>query len=202
MQEIILFIANNWVSIAGTIIGLLYLYFEYKAKIWMWAAGIIMAVFYIYIFYSTQLYASMGIYCYFFLASIYGWIMWAVKGKNKDTGEHIITHIPRKFILHVITGILLVGGLIYFILIRYSIDQEYITMGDALTTSINMVALWMASRKWAEQWLLLIPANAISSCLLFVQGDIMSGCLFSVFFIVSIFGYYKWKKIARKEHFS
>ncbi|MBS5980461.1 MAG: nicotinamide mononucleotide transporter, partial [Dysgonomonas mossii] len=54
------FIENNWVSIVGAIIGLIFLYLEYKANVWMWAASIVMAAFYIYIFYSTQLYASMG----------------------------------------------------------------------------------------------------------------------------------------------
>lgn len=198
MQEIQFFIENNWVSIVGAIIGLLYLYWEYKAKIWMWAASIIMAAFYIYIFYSTQLYASMGIYCYFFLASVYGWIMWALKRKKQDTGEHIIGHIPQKFIFPIVFTILILFGIIYFILIKFSIDQSYITIGDALTTSLNITALWMAARKWAEQWLLLIPANAISSCLLFLQGDIMSGCLFIIFCIVSVFGYFKWKKMAKE----
>ena len=199
MKEFILFVEENWVSITGAIIGLLYLYFEYKARIWMWPASIVMSAFYIYIFYSTRLYASMGIYCYFLIASIYGWTMWAMKGRNKSTGEHIITHIPKNKILSIIAGIILIFGLIYFVLIRYSIDQSYITLGDAFTTSLNIVALWMASRKWAEQWLLLVPANAISSCLLFIQGDVMSGCLFIVFFIVSIFGYFKWIRLSSES---
>lgn len=190
------FIQSNWVSIIGAIAGLLYLYFEYKANIWMWAASIAMAAFYIFIFYSTQLYASMGIYCYFLLASIYGWIMWTTKyKKEKDTGNDVISCIPRRFIPFIITLVIIVFVIIYIILIRFASDQGLITVGDALTTSLNIVALWMISRKWVEQWLLLIPANAISACLLFIQHDIMSGFLFVIFFIVSIFGYQKWKRL-------
>lgn len=190
------FFIENWVSIIGAIIGLLYLYFEYKANIWMWPASIIMSVFYVYIFYSTWLYASMGIYMYFLIASVYGWIRWFLKDRNVDTGEHIITRMNKRFVLPMIAAVLIVFGIIYFILLRYSIDQSYVTIGDAFTTSLNVVALWMASRKWAEQWLLLIPANVISCCLLYVQGDIMSTGLFSVFFIVSILGYFKWRRMA------
>lgn len=195
MQDIIEFIEQNWVSILGAMIGLLYLYFEYKARIWMWLASILMSVFYIYIFYSTKLYASMSIYVYFLAASVYGWMRWQMKDRNEDTGDHIITRMGKRYILSMVTAIVVVFGIIYFILLRYSIDQAYVTVGDALTTSLNIVSLWMAARKWAEQWLLLIPANAISCVLLYVQGDIMSTCLFAVFFIVSVFGYFKWRKM-------
>lgn len=190
------FVQNNWVSIVGAIIGLLYLYLEYKANIMMWAASIVMAAFYIYIFYDTQLYASMAIYVYFFAASAYGWILWLTKYKRTETDSGVTIYAPKSSIIPIIGGIIVVFVIIYLLLIHYTIDQNYLTIGDALTTSLNIVALWMISRRWVEQWLLLIPANAISSILLFVQHDIMSGSLFVIFFIVSIFGYYKWKKLA------
>lgn len=190
------FIENNWVSIVGAIIGLIFLYLEYKANVWMWAASIVMAAFYIYIFYSTQLYASMGIYIYFFGASIYGWLVWVFRNRNTETGDEIISHAAKRYTLPIIIGVALIAIFIYGILTSFSDNNVYITIGDSLTTSLNIVALWMISRKWVEQWLLVIPANLISSILLFAQHDIMSGCLFFIFFVVSIMGYYKWKKLA------
>lgn len=190
------FIENNWVSIVGAIIGLIFLYLEYKANVWMWAASIVMAAFYIYIFYSTQLYASMGIYIYFFGASIYGWLVWIFRNRNTETGDEIISHAAKRYTLPIIIGVALIAIFIYGILTSFSDNNIYITIGDSLTTSLNIVALWMISRKWVEQWLLVIPANLISSILLFAQHDIMSGCLFFIFFVVSIMGYYKWKRLA------
>ncbi|SBV94587.1 nicotinamide riboside transporter PnuC [uncultured Dysgonomonas sp.] len=195
MDIILSFIENNWVSITGAIIGLVFLYLEYKANVWMWAASIVMAAFYIYIFYKTGLYASMGIYIYFFLASVYGWIVWIMHNRDKDSGAEIITHVGRRFIVPIILGVVIISLLIYFILIQFSHNPSFITIGDAITTSLNIVALWMISRKWAEQWLLVIPANAVSSILLFIQQDVMSGILFFIFFIVSIFGYINWRKM-------
>lgn len=195
MDLILSFIENNWVSITGAIIGLVFLYLEYKANVWMWAASIVMAAFYIYIFYKTELYASMGIYIYFFLASVYGWIVWIMRNRDKDSGAEIITHVGRRFIVPVILGVIIISLLIYFILIQFSHNQSFITIGDAVTTSLNIVALWMISRKWAEQWLLVIPANAVSSILLFIQQDVMSGILFFIFFVVSIFGYTNWRRM-------
>lgn len=161
----------------------------------MWAASIVMAAFYIYIFYTTRLYASMGIYIYFFAASIYGWVRWITKNRDKDTGNEIISRVDRKFVVPILVGIVLVGIILCLVLIQFSHNPYYITIGDALTTSLNIIALWMISRKWAEQWLLIIPANLISGILLFLQHDILSGCLFIIFFVVSIFGYRNWRRM-------
>ena len=34
-------ISMNWLDIAGTIIGLVYIYQEYKASIWLWVLSLI-----------------------------------------------------------------------------------------------------------------------------------------------------------------
>lgn len=188
------FIEHNWVSIVGSLMGIIYLWLEYKANIWMWAASIAMAAFYIYIFYDTGLYASMCIYIYFFGASVYGWLMWLFRSKN-EVGDDVIIRIPQGKWMTVLSAILLIWAVVYAILLLFSNNNGLITLGDSLTTSLNIVALWMVSRKWADQWLLLIPANFISSILLIVQQDIISGVMFIVFFIGSIYGFRKWKSL-------
>lgn len=197
-MEIINFIENNWISIAGAVIGLVFLFLEYKANVWMWAASIVMAAFYIYIFYTTRLYASMAIYIYFFLASVYGWVVWVFRNRDRETGREIITHVEKRYILPIILGVFFISILIYLVLVQFSNNLALITIGDSLTTSLNIVALWMISRKWAEQWLLVIPANLISAILLFAQHDVMSGCLFIIFFLVSIMGFLKWKGLINR----
>lgn len=188
------FIEHNWVSIVGSLMGIIYLWLEYKANIWMWAASIAMAAFYIYIFYDTGLYSSMCIYIYFFGASVYGWLMWLFRSKN-EVGDDVIVRIPQGKWMTVLSAILLIWAVVYAILLLFSNNNGLITLGDSLTTSLNIVALWMVSRKWADQWLLLIPANFISSILLIVQQDIISGVMFIVFFIGSIYGFRKWKSL-------
>lgn len=66
----------NYLEIAGTLIGLLYLWFEYKASIWLWPVSVIMPAIYIVIYYQVGLYADSAISIYYLLAGIYGWGMW------------------------------------------------------------------------------------------------------------------------------
>lgn len=192
------FLAIHWISIVGTILGLLYLYLEYKANIWMWPISIAMAAFFVVIYYNTQLYASMVIYIYFFGASFYGLIKWMKSRKKENTKQDIILRAPRKIMLPTITAILVTCGIIYLLLITTGTNQGNISIGDSLTTSLNIIALWLASRRWAEQWLLLIPANGISAILLFIQQDQISSIMFAVYFVVSIFGYFNWVRLAKK----
>ncbi len=200
MIEIIsTYISENYIGIVAALIGLLYLYLEFKASIWMWFVSILMALFFIYIFYSTQLYASMTIYFYFLGASIYGWWAWHKRGRHEDTGEHIIQILPRKYIPIILGSIL--ASFIFFALFLYFATENniYIQLGDAFTTALNVVALWMVSRKWAEQWCLVIPANLLSGILLMVQGEPSSSIMFYIYFVVSIFGYFNWRRMASKH---
>lgn len=196
------FLSTHWYQITGVVFGLIYLYLEYKANIWMWAAGILMTVFYIVIFYESSLYASMGIYIFFLLASIYGWLSWMIKHRkakedNKDSAP--IERMPIRRIILVVGGILLVSVVLVYILSTYTDNKTEIIIGDSLSTSLNIIALAMAAQKWAEQWLLLIPANIISAVLLFMQDDPISGILFIVYFVVSIFGYRNWVRLAAEK---
>ena len=50
----------NWLDIAGTIIGLVYIYQEYKASIWLWVTGLIMPMVYMFVYYEAGLYADFG----------------------------------------------------------------------------------------------------------------------------------------------
>lgn len=199
IENISTYISQNYIGIVAALIGLLYLYLEYKANIWMWLASVLMAVFFIYIFFITRLYASMTIYIYFLGASIYGWWAWHNKGRHEETGEHIIERLPKKHVPLILLSIL--AAFLFFAIFLYLATENniYIQLGDALTTALNVVALWMVSRKWAEQWCLVIPANLLSGILLMVQGETSSSIMFHIYFVVSIFGYLNWRNMANEQ---
>lgn len=195
------FVTEHWLQIVGVVLGLLYLILEYKASIWMWLAGMAMTLFYIVIFFDSQLYASMGIYIYFLIMSIYGWGVWILRNKKakEDTAVASIKRMPIRYLIYILVAIALVAVILFFILDHFTLNVLEISIGDAVTTSLNIIALYMAAQKWAEQWLLLIPANLISAMLLFHQNDHISGILFIVYFVSSIFGFFNWKKLAKEK---
>lgn len=66
----------NFLEIFGTIVGLVYLWLEYRASIYLWIAGIIMPAIYIFVYYKAGLYADFGINIYYLIAAVYGWFFW------------------------------------------------------------------------------------------------------------------------------
>lgn len=83
-------------DIIGCIVGLIYIYQEYKASIWLWMTGIIMPVIYMFVYYEAGLYADFGMQIYYTLAAIYGYLYWKL-GKKKGRKT-------KKFLLHTSLG--------------------------------------------------------------------------------------------------
>ena len=178
-------------EIIGVAIGLLYLYLEYKANIWLWPVGVIMPIVYIYIFYQSKFYADMGIYIYYFFASIYGWYIWT--RSTKKTEQVIITHTPIMYLGKMVGLFALIFIVIAFILVRFT--DSPVPYGDSFTTTLSIIAMWMLAHKYIEQWWLWIAVNVVSTGLYFWKGLYPTALLFVVYSIIPFFGYFKWKKM-------
>ena len=74
----------NWLEIIGTLVGLVYLWLEYKASIWLWLASVIMPAIYIFVYYEAGLYADFGINIYYLGAAVYGWLVWKYGHKSAE----------------------------------------------------------------------------------------------------------------------
>ena len=179
----------------GLVIGLLYLYLEYKANIWLWPVGVVMPLVYIVIFYQSKFYADMGIYIYYFFASIYGWYIWT-KSTNQ-TNEILISHLPHRYLGKLAAIFLITFAAIAFVLIRFT--DSPVPYGDSFTTTLSILAMWMLAHKYIEQWLLWIVVNVVSTGLYFWKGLDTTAVLFVVYSIIPFFGYIKWKKMIAQQ---
>ena len=203
MEAILHFLQTDYLGLIATLIGLIFLYLEFHAKKSMWLASIIMAVLYIYIFFESEFYAMSLIYGYFFIISIVGWHRWQHKIAHPDHAkkENVtpIIRMPQQVLPAIIISLGLSSLVIAIILHLLTDTTLVIMLSDTLATSLNVVAIWMATRRWAEQWCLLIPANLLTAIMLFIQAQYPSSIMFLIYFIVSIFGYFHWVKLANKH---
>lgn len=186
----------DYLEIVGTVVGLLYLWFEYKASIWLWAAGIIMPLVSLWVYYRAGLYADFGINIYYFLAGIYGWVMWW-RGRKKRQ-ELPIVHTPLRQIFPLcIVALSLVFG-IAWILIRFT--DSTVPWLDSLTTALSITAMWMLAWKQAEQWLVWWVVDVVSCGLYIYKGLPFYAGLYGFYAIVAFFGYLKWWKMIKFQN--
>ena len=189
------FIHTHWVELTGASLGLLYLYFEYKADIKIWATGILMSLFYVYVYVTNEFYAFAAINVYYIIAQIYGWIKWT----QKTSEEKPLCYMPVKYIAP-LSG---VTALLFFLLavLLAKMGESAVAWGDSFITSLSIVAIWMLSRKYVEQWIPLIIANFASIFIFYHQELYPTSLMYAVYFVVSIFGYFNWKRMIKKrEH--
>lgn len=198
---------EKYLEIAGVIVGLIYIYLEYKANVWLWLVGVIMPAIYIYIYYAAGLYADMGINIYYLIASIYGvviWLGWGAKSRQngsddkEEAKELRITHMPKKYYLPAIGICLLLFVAIAWILINFT--DSVVPYMDSLTTAMSVVALWMLAHKYVEQWFAWILVNAISCGLYFYVGIDYTALLYGLYTVIAFFGYFKWLRLMEEEN--
>lgn len=188
---------NLILEIIGTIIGLIYLYYEYKAHRLLWIMGIIMPAVSIGVYFNAGLYADMGINIYYILAGIYGYIVWTFRGNRVREKELPITHTPRRTIIYLTAITICLQAIIYYILLYYT--NSNVPGWDALTTSLSIAAMWMLARKYIEQWWVWIVVDAISVGLYLYKGIYFYAGLYALYIVIAFAGYYNWKKIMQHE---
>ena len=184
-------------EIIGAVIGLVYLYLEFKANKWLWPVGVLMPIVYVWIFFQSKFYADMGVNIYYFFASIYGWILWSKHQKNNQE-ELLITYTPKRYIVPIsIIGILLFA-IIAFILVRFT--DSPVPYGDSFTTALSVLGMWLLARKHVEQWWFWFFVNIISCALYLWKGLYTTSVLFAIYSIISVFGYFKWKRMMTSQN--
>ena len=85
----------DWLDILTTILGLIYIWLEYRAHIALWVVGIIMPALDVILYWNHGLYGDAGMACYYTLAAVYGLIMWSLSPNpspsREGSGEHEVS---------------------------------------------------------------------------------------------------------------
>lgn len=190
--------AMNYLELIGTLVGIIYLWLEYRASAWLWVASILMPAIYLGVYYQAGLYADFGISIYYILASVYGLICW-LDGRRRPEArvENVgITHTPRRLIIPLSAVFATIFLLIGYILSRMT--DSNVPWADALTTALSIVAMWMLARKYLEQWLVWILAD-VGCAALYVYKDLwFTAGLYAAYAVIAFFGYKKWKRLINK----
>ena len=197
-------------DILGFVVGLVYLWLEYKASIWLWLASIVMPLIDLFLYYKAGLYADFGMAIYYVLAGIYGFIAWkwfkpAGNGDGQGSvqaGEQAsaqasgqasgrpITHFKRSQVLPALAVTLLLWAGIWWILVTFT--NSTVPVADAFTTALSIVALWALSQKYAEQWLLWLAVDLVCTILYVRKGIPFKAAIYGLYTVIAVFGYRKW----------
>ncbi|MBR1889926.1 MAG: nicotinamide mononucleotide transporter [Alloprevotella sp.] len=181
----------------GTLIGLIYLYLEYKASVRLWFVSMIMPAIDLFVYFKAGLYADFGMAVYYLLMAVYGWIVWTRKSEQSAQVALPITHIPLRRALWSFGAFIFLWALIYWILVRFT--PSTVPMQDSFCNALSIIALWMLARKYVEQWLLWLVVDALLCGLYIYKGVPFHGALYGFYTVMAVAGYRKWLQLMRTE---
>ena len=193
------FIIEHGLDIFTTVLGLLYIWLEYRAHIALWIVGIIMPALDIYLYYSHGLYGDAGMAGYYTVAAIYGYAMWKF-GKKKSQGksqEMPITHVRSVLYLNMLATFLVLWAVTYYVLEHWT--NSTVPLLDAFTNALSFVGLWALAHKYVEQWICWIVVDAICTYLYIVKGIPFKAFLYGLYVVIAVMGYFKWNSMAQSS---
>lgn len=148
-------------QIAGVVLGLLYLWLEYRADIRLWVVGLIMPLVHGAHYYKAGLYADCSMQVYYVLAGLYGWAVWhRTRRTTPETPKKApaaIVHTPLRQVPGLVGVYLAAHAAIYLLLVHFT--NSTVPFWDAATTAASIVAMWMLSRRQVEQWLVWLAVD-------------------------------------------
>jgi nicotinamide mononucleotide transporter len=179
----------------GVAFGIASVYLLARQQIWGWPVGLVNVALFIVVFYEARLYAAAALQVVYVGLCLYGWRAWA--GAGRGDGGIPPSRAPRR----ALTGLLALG-VVSSIAIGAAIGRH--TDGslpwiDASTTSFSLVAQWMQTRKWIENWWLWMVVDVVYVAMYLMKALYLTAGLYLAFLILAVVGLVEWRRSLVRE---
>lgn len=220
--------ALDFLDIATTLLGLLYIWLEYRAHIALWVVGIIMPALDIYLYYRHGLYGDAGMATYYTLAGIYGYIVWkwrstppsgATVPVDRDSSRQEVSppssqqeassassrqeaslSISRMpFRLYLPTAAFFFAAWGATYYVLAHWTNSTVPVLDSFTNALSFVGLWALSRKYVEQWGFWIVVDVVCTMLYVQKGIPFKAGLYGLYVIIAVLGWRKWLQMMKEQ---
>lgn len=211
----------SWVEALGTLFGLLCIWFASLEKTINYLFGLVNVTLFALIFFQIQLYASLLLQIFFFVANIYGWYAWTRTDGSHQT-ELKIRWLPRsQAVVWAAVSLVAIVAMTFYIDPFFALLTDITlailqTLGvqvpapqlqpdafpfwDSAMTVLSVVAMLLMTRKYVENWLLWVVIDIISVVIFAYQGVYAMSLQYAILTLIALNGSWLWIKGARENH--
>lgn len=210
----------SWIEAIGTVAGLLCIFLASLEKISNYAFGLLNVTLFAIIFYQINLYASLLLQLFFFVANIYGWYAWSRQTANNQAELQIRWLSLPKALAWAAVCVVSIGLMTAFIdpififLTRTSVTiltalgmnvampevaPDAYPFWDACMMIFSIVAMILMTRKYVENWLLWVVINLISVVIFALQGVWAMSVEYMILTFIALNGSRMWIKSAHER---
>ncbi|MEJ4043192.1 nicotinamide riboside transporter PnuC [Erwinia sp. SLM-02] len=210
----------SWIEAIGTLAGLLCIWLASLEKIVNYAFGLLNVTLFAAIFFQIQLYASLLLQLFFFVANIYGWYAWSRQTSDNQQVLRIRWMPLPKALICAVVCVVAIGLMTVYIdpvfafLTRTSVSlmqgmglnvvmpelqPDAFPFWDSCMMVLSIAAMILMTRKYVENWLLWVVINIISVMIFARQGVYAMALEYVILTVIALNGSWLWIKSARQR---
>ena len=177
--------ALEWIA-AG--FGVVSVWLSTREHIASWPTALVNTALYFVVLQRAQLYANAALQLFYFALSLYGWYEWKFGGATRSGVQ--VSRTPPRLAARLL-GVAIVATLALGLgLSRYT--DAALPWTDAGTTAVSLVAQWMLTRKYRENWAVWAVVNVVYVAMYASQGLWPTVALYVAFFALAVQGWRSW----------
>lgn len=180
-------IQSSLVESLGFVTGAWCVWLTVKEHIWNFPIGIANSAFYLVLFLQSRLFADSTLQIIYIVLGFWGWYWWLKGGKNK-TELHVSKTPSWEWVALAVITVAATYGMDILLVSK----KDAAPFLDALTTILSLVAQYMLTRKYLENWWVWIAADVIYVGLYSFRSLYLTATLYALFIALCVAGYRAW----------
>jgi nicotinamide mononucleotide transporter len=181
---------SSCLELVGAVIGVVSVLLGVRQNVWYWPTALVNVALYTVLFYQLGLYSDMGLQVVYFVLSVYGWYQWLHGGT--DNTELRVTRTPRR-----LWAVLAVISILFWIAdgaVVSRLPNASLPFIDAALATISLVAQYLTTKKWLENWALWIAVDVVYVGMYVYKGVSLTAINYAVYLVLAVMGHVAWKR--------
>jgi nicotinamide mononucleotide transporter len=182
----------TWLELVAFVLAIAMVVFNMRVNPLGWPLAIVSSALYFFLFWNSKLYGDASLQVFFVVVAFWGWWQW-LRGTADDGSALQVRELgPRQrwYLLAALTVAWPATGLF----LKNFTDTD-VPWWDAFPTAASVVGQWLLGRKYVENWLAWFVVNVVSVALFAYKGLWLTVILYSVFVVMSMFGWRAWRRL-------
>lgn len=193
------FVPDTPIGIICGIAGCICVVLTAKGKISSYVFNFIQMITYMIICWDLALYLEFGEQVFYFIACIFGVILWKKNmKKNEDGSEQVVAKKFKLWQWLVAAGVVILSTFLlgYFGEAVLGSTLPYL---DAMTVALAVIAQLLMVWRYREQWACWILIDVVSLVMFIVLGNWSMVAMYIAWTINAFYGWYNWTKLQKTE---
>jgi nicotinamide mononucleotide transporter len=178
---------------AAVIFAITYLLLAVRENVLCWLFAFISTAIFTVLFWDVSLLMDSALNVYYMAMAVFGWYQWTRGGTNGGDQPRVLAVQSMSAGQHTLTiiAIVILSFTSGYLLSEHShAAWPYI---DSFTTWASVIATYLVTRKYLQNWLYWIVIDAVSVPLYLERGLNLTALLFVAYIVIAVVGYFSWR---------